>query len=77
MVAAGLIPSGDRLQHSQLALEATVNADGSITALGVTGSIHKVGAHVADAPACNGWAHWLYQGKPIDDLRSAMRNKPS
>ncbi|MHB8995253.1 MAG: DNA methyltransferase [Armatimonadota bacterium] len=77
LVAAGLIAPGDRLQHTQLGLEATVNADGSITALGVTGSIHKVGAHVAGAPACNGWTHWLYQGNLIDDLRSAIRGKSS
>ena len=58
---------------------ATINPDGTITADGLTGSIHGVGAKVADLPACNGWAHWTYEDpaggarKLIDELRKQAR----
>ena len=41
----------------------------------VRGSIHKVGAAVQNAPACNGWTFWHFErdGRlvPLDVLRSA------
>jgi len=53
---------------------ATVRADGSLEGEAGTGSIHKYGAMVQDAPSCNGWTYWHYHAdggalKPIDDLR--------
>ena len=37
------------------------------------GSIHKLGATLQNAPACNGWTFWHYEAadglKPIDALR--------
>jgi modification methylase len=52
----------------------TVRADGSLaSACGKTGSIHKLGALLQNAPACNGWTFWHYEAdgglKPIDALR--------
>jgi modification methylase len=43
----------------------------------VTGSIHRVGAAVTDAPACNGWTFWHVETdtgpKPIDHFRRELR----
>ena len=45
----------------------------------LAGSIHKIGAHGAGAPACNGWTYWhfLQQDKPapIDALRTLARER--
>lgn len=78
LLSAGLLQPGDRLRHVKLPVEATVNADGTISVNGCTGSIHKVGAFVAGLPACNGWTHWLYPSPEpclIDDLRTALRRR--
>jgi modification methylase len=58
-----------------------VRADGSLVVKGdegaFQGSIHKAGAHVQNAPACNGWTFWHFETKtglkPIDFLRDKMR----
>ena len=54
---------------------AVVAADGTVVAGAVRGSIHKVGAAVQNAPACNGWVFWHFErdGRlvPLDVLRSA------
>ena len=65
---------GDRLSDAKRRFTATVRADGSlIMDGGVTGSIHKMGATVQNAPTCNGWSFWHYEAdgglKPIDALR--------
>ena len=39
---------------------AVVHADGTITADGHRGSIHKVGAACLGLPNCNGWTAWLF-----------------
>ncbi len=56
-----------------------MRADGSIACAGAQGSIHKIGAHVQGALACNGWTFWHYEAegrlKPIDALREAARAK--
>jgi len=53
--------------------KAKVRADGSLDVDGQTGSIHKMGATLQNAPSCNGWTFWHYESKgkmlPIDDLR--------
>ncbi|GAB4438151.1 MAG: adenine-specific DNA-methyltransferase CcrM [Chloroflexi bacterium OHK40] len=60
-------------------LVATVLADGTLRAAdGTRGSIHRVGAHVGELPACNGWEHWHYEDEsgvlaPIDTLRERAR----
>ena len=57
--------------------QARVRADGNLISADIVGSIHKVGAHVQGAPACNGWAFWHVdrKGKPvlIDNLRERLR----
>ncbi len=58
---------------------AVILDDGKIKSNGFTGSIHQVGAHLKEAPSCNGWTHWYYiDGKsgeklPIDVLRENIR----
>ncbi len=79
LVEIGLISPGTVLYDAAARHEAEVRADGSIAAAGAQGSIHKIGAHVQGAQACNGWTFWHYEAegtlKPIDDLRAAARER--
>ena len=59
IVESGLLRAGhDADRRASGRWRATVRADGSLAAGGATGSIHKVGAMVQGAPACNGWTYW-------------------
>ncbi|MDH3240496.1 MAG: DNA methyltransferase [Alphaproteobacteria bacterium] len=73
----GLLAPGDVLTDRRERFAAKVRADGSLVADGITGSIHKVGAHVQGLSACNGWTFWHFScgGKavPIDVLRQRIR----
>jgi modification methylase len=77
LVELGLISPGTALYDAAARHEAKVRADGSIAAGGAQGSIHKIGAHVQGAIACNGWTFWHYESggrlMPIDALREAAR----
>jgi modification methylase len=79
LVELGLISPGTILYDPAAQHEAKVRADGSIAYGGAQGSIHKIGAHVQGALACNGWTFWHYDAdgtlKPIDALREAARLK--
>ena len=79
LVELGLIAPGTALYDPAARHEAKVRADGSIACAGAQGSIHKIGAHVQGAMACNGWTFWHYEAdgalKPIDTLREAARAK--
>jgi modification methylase len=79
LVELGLISPGTVLYDAAARHEAKVRADGSIASAGAQGSIHKIGAHVQGAMACNGWTFWHYEAegrlKPIDALREAARAK--
>jgi modification methylase len=54
---------------------ARVCADSSVEQGGQQGSIHKIGAAVQGAPACNGWTFWHVERDgdliPLDTLRQA------
>ena len=67
LVAASLIPPGSIL--TSRAGEAIVQADGGLVAGEQRGSIHKLGALLQNAVACNGWDFWFYNGAPIDAVR--------
>jgi len=58
-------------------LSATVRADGSLQSGKQSGSIHKLGALLTNAPSCNGWTFWHLQGpsglQPIDTVRAVVR----
>jgi len=77
LVEAGLLQPGDRLYTPKGDREARVRADGSLIHGDLTGSIHKLGALMENAPACNGWTYWRFktdQGlKSIDALRAEIR----
>jgi modification methylase len=78
LVEIGLISPGAVLYDAAARHEAQVRADGSIACGGAQGSIHKIGAHVQGASACNGWTFWHYEAdgalKPIDVLRAEARS---
>ena len=81
LVELGVIQPGTMLSDDRQRFAAMVKADGSVTAGPHTGSIHKVGALVQGAEACNGWTFWHFErdGKlnPIDALRAQIREQMS
>ncbi len=79
LVERGLLHPGTVLTDRFRKHRARVRADGSLHHEGTIGSIHRIGAKVQNAPACNGWTFWHYDEggvqKPIDDLRSRIRKE--
>jgi modification methylase len=79
IVEAGLLRPGDVLYCSKGRNAARVRADGSLVVGEMAGSIHKVGAMVQSAPACNGWTYWHFKSDaglaPIDVLRAKVRSQ--
>jgi len=77
LVEQGLIAPGTELFDARKRYSAMVRADGSLSADTHSGSIHRVGALVQGAEACNGWTFWHFKkGKtllPIDELRTEIR----
>jgi len=77
LVEAGLLHAGDMLYCPQGRKSAKVRLDGSLVVGELTGSIHKMGAMVQSAPACNGWTYWHFKTDkglaPIDVLRAKVR----
>ena len=77
LLERGLVKAGDTLYDPAERIAARVRADGSIACKDSSGSIHKMGAFVQGAEACNGWTFWhLRKGKhlvPIDLLRQQVR----
>ena len=58
LVERGLLRPGDVLFDQRRRWTAKVRADGTVISADARGSIHKVGAEVQGAPACNGWDFW-------------------
>ena len=79
LIEAGLITPGEILFDVKGRHLARVRIDGSLESLGHTGSIHRVGALVQGAEACNGWTFWhVKRGAnlvPIDLLRQQVRSE--
>lgn len=80
LVERGLISPGDTLYDRMKRVKAQVRADGTLALGPVSGSIHRMGAHVQKAPSCNGWTFWYFANqngelRPIDDLRDQIRKK--
>ena len=77
LIETGLIEPGEILFDAKGRHLATVRVDGSLEALGHSGSIHRVGALVQGAEACNGWTYWhaSREGRAVvlDDLRCEYR----
>lgn len=79
LIERGLVKAGDTLFDPTTRIAARVRADGSIACKDASGSIHKIGAHVQGAEACNGWTFWhVMRGPnlvPIDMLRQQVRTE--
>jgi modification methylase len=74
LIENGMLAPGTVLTDTKRRWKAVVGADGSLKSeCGQSGSIHKLGATLQNAPACNGWTFWHYEAvdglKPIDALR--------
>jgi len=83
LVESEYLKPGMELCDKRRRFKAKIRADGSLEGKQGTGSIHKYGAIVQDAPSCNGWTFWHYKNdkgdlKPIDDLRQTylLANEP-
>ena len=80
LIDTGWLKPGDRLFSPQRRHQARIRVDGSLTTGAMSGSIHRLGAHVQQAPACNGWTYWHYETDkrdlaPIDLLRRRYRDE--
>ena len=79
LIERGLVKAGEKLFDHTQRIAANVRADGSIASKNESGSIHKVGALVQGAEACNGWTYWhIRRGTnlvPIDLLRQQVRQE--
>ncbi len=77
IIEAGFLHPGDILVSPDGRHKARVRADGSLKIGDATGSIHRMGAHAANAPACNGWTFWhtLKTNQPIDHFRREIRRR--
>ncbi|QYM72655.1 site-specific DNA-methyltransferase [Pseudochrobactrum sp. Wa41.01b-1] len=77
VIEAGLLRPGTVLCDAKRRHAAIVRADGTLSANGDAGSIHRMGAKVQGFDACNGWTFWHYEEngvlKPIDALRAEIR----
>ena len=77
IVESGLLRPGDTLWCPKGEKAAKVRADGSLSVGDLTGSIHKMGALMENAPACNGWTYWRFKTDKglalIDVLREKVR----
>jgi modification methylase len=79
LVEMGLITPGTELVDMRQRWSAMVRADGTLASGQHSGSIHRVGALVQGAEACNGWTFWHTNTKgrlaPIDILRGEIRQQ--
>jgi modification methylase len=77
LIEMGLIAPGTELFDGRQRWSAMVRADGTLASGPHSGSIHRVGALVQGAEACNGWTFWHTNNNgrlaPIDMLRGEIR----
>src|ERR1051325_2064785 len=75
LVKSGRLSPGTILTDARRRWSARVQADSTLEHEGRQGSIHKIGAAVQGAPACNGWMFWHIEREgglaPLDTLRQA------
>ena len=74
-VESGRLPLGSALRLKGTNVHAVIHADGTISAGGHRGSIHKVAAECLGLPTANGWTSWLFLDTQIDQelLLDALR----
>ena len=77
LLERGMIKPGETVFDAKRKVSALVRADGALQIGNVVGSIHRVGAIVQGAEACNGWTYWhVERGKKltlIDEFRAEIR----
>jgi modification methylase len=77
LIEMGMITPGTSLTDDRQRFSAMVRADGSLVSGQHMGSIHRVGALVQGAEACNGWTFWHAERNgrlaPIDSWRAEIR----
>jgi len=77
LLEQGILMPGEVLFDARRRFAALIKADGSLSSGPHQGSIHKVGALVQGAEACNGWTFWHREREgrlaPIDELRADIR----
>jgi modification methylase len=81
LLEAGLLLPGQSLYFDRnLAISATILADGHLAHDGFTGSIHQVAAQLAAGQPANGWEHWYYSNgdgslHAISELRDEISRR--
>ena len=75
LIERGMIEPGELLFDQRRRYQAKVRADGTLVAADATGSIHKIGALVQGAPACNGWTFWYIRRGDSDVLIDRLRQE--
>ncbi len=79
LVERSMIRPGTTLHSANRRHSAMVRADGTLETGKDAGSIHRVGAIVQGAEACNGWTFWHLETDkglaPIDTLRQVIREE--
>ena len=76
-VESGVLPVGTTLRLKGTNIFACIHADGTITASGHRGSIHKVSAVVLNLPTSNGWTAWLYTDRAAGEERLLDALRPN
>ena len=69
LIESGQLPLDTTLKLKGTLVEAALHADGTVTAGGHRGSIHKVAAACLGLPSANGWTAWLYQDRASGEVR--------
>ena len=76
-VETGRLAAGSALRLKGSAIEARVHADGTVSAGGHRGSIHKVAAACLGLPTANGWTSWLFFDPETSDERLLDSLRPA
>jgi len=69
LIESGQLPLDTTLRLKGTQVEAALHADGTVTAGGHRGSIHKVAAACLGLPSANGWTAWLYRDRATGETR--------
>ncbi|MBV8686266.1 MAG: site-specific DNA-methyltransferase [Alphaproteobacteria bacterium] len=75
LVETGMLAPGTTVTDGRRRWQARVLADGTLEWNGQQGSIHKIGAAVQGAPACNGWVFWHYEAEGGLQALDALRQR--
>jgi len=76
-IESGQLALGTTLRLKGTDIEAAMHADGTVTAGGHRGSIHKVAAACLGLPSANGWTSWLYRDRTTGEVRLLDALRPS